>query len=256
MELKEFVESLTTLLKEEQTTAEKIRQVRALLSRLTASNDWFQENMARLILDQTWRANQRHTIWSNEITLAWSADPEFVVLAYIWEPGMVDTVHDHGSWGVLSCLFGAIDEIKYQRLDDGNREGFADLRPHSPLVMHPGETTSILPLDPGIHRLRNAAEGHSVSIHVYGQPVRRGYIRYFYPKEKRVAVGYPPPTYKAALAIRLLAEVPTPWAGDLLNTALGETVPDFLKRELDQALSRRAEKKDAPLKELNDQEGK
>lgn len=256
MELKEFVESLTALLEEQPSQAEKIRRGRALLSRLTASNDWFQDNMARLILDQTWRANQRHTIWSNEITLAWSADPEFVVLAYIWEPGMVDTVHDHGSWGVLSSLFGAIDEIKYQRLDDGSREGFADLRPHSPLVMHPGETTSILPLDPGIHRLSNVAEGHSVSIHVYGQPVRRGYIRYFYPEEKRVTVAYPPPTYKAALAIRLLADITTPWAGDLLNTALGENVPDFLRRELGQALSRREEKKEPPQKEHTDQEGK
>jgi len=159
---------------------------------------------------------------------------------------MVDTVHDHGSWGVLSCLFGAIDEIKYQRLDDGSREGFAELRPHSPLVMNPGETTSILPLNPGIHRLGNVAEGFSVSIHVYGQPVRRGYINYFYPEEKRVSAAYPPPTYKAALAIRSLADIRTPWAEDLLNTALRENVPDFLKKECDQALSRRAEKKYPP----------
>jgi 3-mercaptopropionate dioxygenase len=239
MELNEFVESLTALLKEEHSTAEKIRQGRPLLSRLMASNDWFQEHMARLILDQTWRASQRPTIWSNEMTISWGADPEFVVLAYIWEPGMVDTVHDHGSWGVLSCLFGKIDEIKYSRLDDGSREGFAELRPHSPLLMNPGETTTILPLDQGIHRLGNVAEGYSVSIHVYGQPVRRGYIHHFYPEEKRVTVAYPPPTHKAVLAIRSLADIRTPWAEDLLNTALRENVPDFLKKECDQALSRR-----------------
>ncbi|SEM19525.1 Predicted metal-dependent enzyme of the double-stranded beta helix superfamily [Syntrophus gentianae] len=242
MELNEFVESLTTLLREEPSTAEKIRRGRALLSRLTISVDWFRENMARLLLDQTWRANQRPSIWPNEVTIAWGADPEFSMLAYIWEPGRVDTVHDHGSWGVVATLSGTIDEIKYSRLDDGSREAFADLRPHSPTVLNPGDTTPILPLDAGIHRLGNLAQGYSITIHVYGKPVRRGYIRYFYPEEKRVTVVYPPPTHKAALAIRSLADIRAPWAEDLLKTALRENVPDFLKKECEEALSRRTEK--------------
>jgi len=244
MDLNEFVKSLTALLKEKPPQAEVIRQSRTLLSGLTVSADWFQESLSRLLLDQTWRTGQRHTIWPNEMSLAWDTDPEFSVLAYIWEPDMVDVVHDHGSWGVLACLVGTIDEIKYSRLDDGSREGFAELSPHSPLTMNPGETTFILPLDQGIHRLGNAAHGHSVSVHVYGQPVRRVYIRTFYPDEKRVSVAYPPPAYKAALAIRLLAEIGRPWSQDLLSAALRESVPDFLKTECEQALSRREEKKE------------
>ncbi len=256
MELSKFLESLTTLLREEPSTTEKIRQARALLSRLTASGDWFRENMARLILDQTWRANQRPSIWPNEVSIAWSVDPNFSMLAYIWEPGMVDTVHDHGSWGVVATLFGSVDEIKYSRLDDGSREGFADLRPHSPIVMNPSETTAILPLDAGIHRLGNLAQGYSITIHVYGKPVRWGSIRYFYPEEKRVTVVYPPPIHKAALAIRSLADIHTPWAEDLLNTVLMENVPDVLKRECEQVLSRRAKGTKSQQQSLKGQEGK
>lgn len=99
MDLNEFVKSLTALLKEKPPQAEVIRQSRTLLSGLAVSADWFQESLSRLLLDQTWRTGQRHTIWPNEISLAWDTDPEFSVLAYIWEPDMVDVVHDHGSWG-------------------------------------------------------------------------------------------------------------------------------------------------------------
>lgn len=245
MDLNAFVESFGALLKEEQPMQEQIRQGRALISQLTSSGAWFQESLARLILDPVWRAGQKPAIWPNEITLYRSTDPTFVVLAYFWEPGMEDTVHDHGSWGVVGCLFGKVDEIKYRRLDDGSREGFADLSPHPRIVMNPGQTTAVLPLENGIHRLGNVADkGYSVTINTYGKPVRRGYINFFYPEEKRVAPAYPPSTQKAALAIRLLADIDTPWAEDLLNNALQESLPDYLKKECYHALSRRAEGKE------------
>jgi len=246
LDLDSFAESFAALLKEEHSLSEQLRRGRALISRLTTSGAWFQKQMARLILNPSWRESQKPAIWPNEITLYRSADPPFVVLAYFWEPGMVDTIHDHGAWGIVGCLFGVMDEIKYQRLDDGSRAGFADLRPRSPLLMHPGETTAILPLDQGIHRLGNVAKGCSVTINVYGKPVRRGYIRFFYPEEKRVVPAYPPSTHKAALAIRSLADIGAPWAEELLRCALEEPLPDYLKEECYLALSRRAEENESP----------
>jgi len=245
-DLNAFVESFAVLLKEGHALPEQIRRGRALISRLTASGAWFQEHMARLILKPAWRKTQTPTIWPNEVTIYRNTDPDFVVLAYFWEPGMVDTIHDHGSWGVVGCLFGEMDEIKYQRLDDGSRENYAELRPCLPLLMKPGETTAVLPLDQGIHRLGNVAKGCSVTINVYGKPVRRGYIRYFYPEEKRVVTAYPPSTHKAALAIRSLADISTPWAEELLRCALEEPLPDYLKEECYHALSRLAEEKGPP----------
>lgn len=244
LDLKGFTESFAALLREGHSLPEQIRRGRVLISRLTSSGAWFQKQVARLILNPSWRADQKPAIWPNEVTLHRNADPPFVVLAYFWEPGMVDIIHDHGSWGVVGCLFGSMDEIKYQRLDDGSREGFADLRPRQPLLMNPGETTAILPLDEGIHRLGNVDKGYSVTINVYGKPVRRGYIRFFYPEEKRVVPAYPPSTHKAALAIRCLADIGTPWAGELLRCALDEPLPDYLKAECTQTLSRLAGEKE------------
>jgi len=246
LDLHAFVEAFASLLKEGHSLPEQIRKGRSLISRLTASGAWFQEHMARLILRPGWRESQKPAIWPNEITLYRNTDPPFVVLAYFWEPGMVDTVHDHGSWGVVGCLFGAMDEIKYQRLDDGSREGVADLLPHYPILMNQGETTAVLPLDRGIHRLGNVSVGCSVTINVYGKPIRRGYIRHFYPEEKRVVPAYPPSTHKAALAIRSLADISTPWAEELLLRALREPLPDYLKEECYHALSRRTEEKESP----------
>jgi len=239
MNLNEFVESFETLLKEQHLLDEQIRQGRILISQLTSSGAWFQDSLVSLILDPKWRKTQKPSIWPNEITLYRSANSEFVILAYIWEPGMVDTIHDHGSWGVVGCLFGAMDEIKYHRLDDGSREGFANLSPHLPIVINPGQSTGILPLDRGIHRLGNVADGYSVTINVYGKSMRRGYIHFFYPDEMSVVPVYSHATQKAALAIRSLADIDAPWANDLLHSALHEPLPDYLIRECHRALSRR-----------------
>jgi hypothetical protein len=57
---------------------------------------------------------------------------------------MVDTIHDHGSWGVVGCLFGAMDEIKFtvSMMEVGR---FRNLSPHLPIVMIPGQSTESFP---------------------------------------------------------------------------------------------------------------
>ena len=54
------------------------------------------------------------------------------------------------------------------RLDDGKKEGYAELEEVSSIVLNPGETTYVLPLNKGIHRMENLGRDTAITINVYG----------------------------------------------------------------------------------------
>jgi uncharacterized membrane protein len=93
------------------------------------------------------------TIDPNEITLFRSPQGNFSLRLFIWEPGKTYPVHDHGSWGVVGAWAGIVEEIKYRRLDDGNRVGYADLAVKNKAALSPGELTAVLPLNEGTHQM-------------------------------------------------------------------------------------------------------
>jgi predicted metal-dependent enzyme (double-stranded beta helix superfamily) len=75
---------------------------------------------------------------------------------FIWPRGAATPIHDHTSWGIYMCLAGQLDEDRFIRLDDGSRFGVARLRRDWHAVWRPGEQSSLLPYDGGIHRVHNS----------------------------------------------------------------------------------------------------
>src|SRR2546428_13212951 len=55
-------------------------------------------------------------------------DRSFSVVSMVWGAGQRFPVHDHLSWGLIGIYQNGITEERYERLDDGSRDGFADLR--------------------------------------------------------------------------------------------------------------------------------
>jgi hypothetical protein len=74
----------------------------------------------------------------------------------------------------------------------GKDDVVAELEAISSEVIEPGKTTSVLPLDEGIHLMRGAMDAMTVSLNVYGKTVRPGYIQFFNPAQKKVTRIYPP----------------------------------------------------------------
>ncbi len=231
-----FCVRIQKMLSDEQTVFRKIENSREMVAELASRQDWFFDYLKKTILEPNAAENQKPGIWPNEYTLFRSTDKSFVVLAYIWDARLADIIHDHGSWGIIGTLCAALAERKYERIDDGKREGYADLRETEYKVYGPGETTFVLPLNEGLHAMDNPTEGIAISVNVYGKTIGRGYIQFFDPLKKTVTRAYPPRTQREILAVKALAAIDPSRAEGILRKALGAPGSPHLKQEYETAL--------------------
>jgi predicted metal-dependent enzyme (double-stranded beta helix superfamily) len=206
-----------------------------IVQELISSDLWFRDFIKEALSERSWLKQQPPSLWPNELTLYRSPDQSFLVLAYIWEPFSMDTIHDHGSWGIIASLINGTKEIKYRRRDDGTVAGYAELEETIAKVVKQGEITCVLPLNAGIHQMGNTTEEISVTINVYGRTVRRGYLQFFDRERKTVKRVYPPRTYKEVLMVRTMGAMGS--GEDILSGAFVNSLPDYVKEEYETALA-------------------
>lgn len=233
-----FCDRLQKTLAEEDGVLRRIERVRELVSDLASTPGWFEEFMRKMIMDRAFIESQKPSMWPNEITLYRSPDKSFIVLAYIWDAKLADIIHDHGSWGVIGTLCAELKERKYERLDNGRREGYAELRETAGKMYAPGETTFVLPLNEGLHAMENPTDGIAISVNVYGKTIGRGYTQFFDPANKTVTRAYPPRALKEVLAAKALAAFGTSRAEATLLEALSVPQPSHLREEFERALAK------------------
>ena len=234
--VEEFGRRLEQLSVEHDDMAQVVESGRRLLGELLTETGWFHPILEKLVRDRDYVRGQLNSIWPGEVALWRSPGGSASVLAYIWEPHSVDVIHDHGSWGVIGSLIGSFKERRFRRLDDGKREGYAELEESSCQMVAPGRTSLVLPLDGGIHQTENISDRVCVSINAYGKPIRRGYVQFFDPKNRAVRKAFRPATERSLLAVKALGTVGESWAQDILISALNGPLPDFLKTECERAL--------------------
>jgi predicted metal-dependent enzyme (double-stranded beta helix superfamily) len=88
---------------------------------------------------------------------------------FIWPAGASTPIHDHTSWGAYQCVFGALLEERYERLDNGARPNTAHLRKLWRRVWSRQDRASTLqPYEGGIHRVANPSRKPAISMHLYG----------------------------------------------------------------------------------------
>jgi predicted metal-dependent enzyme (double-stranded beta helix superfamily) len=91
--------------------------------------------------------------------------------ALVWKPGQWSPVHDHGSWGVVGVIEGALHERAWLRTspDDGRDRGIS-LVPGGVLVLDPGSVTSFVPNPDHIH-VTGVPDGAqpALTLHLYGR---------------------------------------------------------------------------------------
>jgi 3-mercaptopropionate dioxygenase len=91
------------------------------------------------------------------------------VSSVVWGPGDRLGPHDHQTWGLIGVMDNAIQETRYRRVDDRDREGFAILEQERSTLVQPGEVTLLVPEVDEIHRMDNDTDRATVEIHVYGK---------------------------------------------------------------------------------------
>ena len=107
-------------------------------------------------------------------------EPGGVLQIYVVEfaPGMPTPVHDHLTWGLIGVCGGAQRTTRYQRLDDGDKEGQAELRLLEETIYERGSVYPLLPPN-DIHRIETVGDHPSYSLHVLGVDLSRQHRNIF-----------------------------------------------------------------------------
>ena len=96
-------------------------------------------------------------------------DGRFVVVQMVWGPHLGTPIHDHSTWGVAGILTNELHIVNYDRMDDGSKPGFAELREASAIDAPAGTVTYIQPPNDVIHTITNTTDVVTRSVHVYGK---------------------------------------------------------------------------------------
>ncbi|MCA8951482.1 MAG: cysteine dioxygenase family protein [Planctomycetes bacterium] len=156
--LADYIRSLEAILDRRPSDRVIIREVSQATKRLCATDRWLEERFRVGSPD----AYNRHLL---------HRDPRnrFIVLSLVWMPGQMTPVHDHSCWGVMGIVSGSLEEVGYERLDDGSRPGYAELAEGRGSDVGRGSVAYLLPPHEEIHRIGNTSAGQSISLHVYGR---------------------------------------------------------------------------------------
>lgn len=218
--VKSFCGEIRQLLQSTDNQAEIFSRGREIISRMALKPVFLKEIFFRYATDDDFLMNRLLTVDPNEVTIFVDPSRLFSLRLYIWDPAMTYPIHAHGSWGIVSCVAGAIIERKYERIDGGEQPGRAEIRELGRGTLRPGETTVVLPLYQGIHSMESAGQDSpSISLHLYGRAVRRGYLECFDLHKNTVYKVIPPYLYGRACVLKALGAVKENWASDILEKA-------------------------------------
>ena len=133
--------------------------------------------LERLAMDEGLRAHSaRWPSTEGYKNLLLHLDPQhhFAVNAVVRTPGRTGGVHDHAdAWVLYGVLDGTESLERYERIDDGKREGYAELRLASVTTGTPGKVDLVPPH--AIHAEQGGAT-RSVAIIVRSQRLGEGTI--------------------------------------------------------------------------------
>jgi predicted metal-dependent enzyme (double-stranded beta helix superfamily) len=157
----DFVTDLELITAVEAVDEEKIRKIHRKMRLLISGGDDFLSAEAKAPSREHYA---RHLIHED-------AKKRFVVVSLVWGPGQGTPIHDHSTWGVAGILTNELRIVNYDRLDDGSKPGFADLREASSITAPAGTVTYVLPPNDEIHLLENPTDVVTISLHVYGREI-------------------------------------------------------------------------------------
>ncbi len=183
---------------------ERIAFIRAEMPALLMNRGLLKKIMTDIVKGKRYPDIRQATMFSNEFILYINNQRLYSVRLYIYEPGQYTPVHDHNSWGVYGCVSKKVEVIRYRRQDDGTKQGYARLRETDRIMLRPGDTSVVRPLNDGIHQAGNPATDTCVMLSVYGTPIRRLYVNQYDPMRNRVCRLYPPRLRKKRLATQAL----------------------------------------------------
>ena len=109
---------------------------------------------------------QRYLLYFDKIT-------KFIVMAVVWPPKSSTPIHDHGTWGVVGVLKGKLSVINYELTKDSSNFGNKSINKVGSICANVGDTTCVFPPVNDIHMVSNAHSSYCISIHTYGNELKK-----------------------------------------------------------------------------------
>jgi predicted metal-dependent enzyme (double-stranded beta helix superfamily) len=107
---------------------------------------------------------------------------DLAIFLISWLPNRGTPPHNHKTWAVVVSMEGDEQEISYERLDDGSKPGFADLKRGEAHVMKSGDVARCYPEH--IHSVWNVGKDIAMSLHTYGRHINHTGRSEFDPETK------------------------------------------------------------------------
>ena len=157
--LEEFIDDLRDIDARAQSEREIIRELRPLARRLALAKSWVEPRFYECDETQGFGVHLLHE----------EPDHSLAVFALSWLPGRGAPPHDHGTWAVVAGVDGPEENAFWDRLDDGSREGYAEISKRAEKDFAEGE---VVALESGqIHSVVNRTDRVTLSLHVYGRHI-------------------------------------------------------------------------------------
>ncbi len=157
--LARYIEDLREIAREETDEDAILSRVEPLAQRLATERNWFDARYYDTHPGQGFGVHLLHE----------EPDHSLAVLAVSWLPGRGTPPHDHGTWAVVAGVEGDELNVRYRRVDDRARDGYARLEVKDEFIAGPGDVVCMK--NGGIHLVRNETDSISVSLHTYGKHV-------------------------------------------------------------------------------------
>ena len=133
--LDQYVNDLRAITAKENDPVKITDLVAPLARKFAQSPGWFRPEYRECDAEQGFGVHMLHE----------EPNHDLAVFLVSWLPNRGTTPHNHKTWAVVVGMEGEEKEISYDRLDDGARPGFADLKRGGEQVITAGEITRCYP---------------------------------------------------------------------------------------------------------------
>lgn len=171
--LEQYVGDLREIAATSSDNREIIGKVRPLARRLALSKTWLEPEHYECNEEQGFGVHLLHE----------EPDHTLAVFAVSWLPGRGAPPHNHGTWAVVAGVDGPEENTFWDRVDDGTRDGHAEITERASKAFAEGEVVALEP--DHIHSVMNRTDAVTVSLHTYGMHVNHTGRSQFDVEQKR-----------------------------------------------------------------------
>jgi predicted metal-dependent enzyme (double-stranded beta helix superfamily) len=159
-EIRELIAETLRLRSEIGSDAERVEALRPAFARLLAADGWLPREYAEPDPGSGMGGG------IGQYALYRAEDGSLCLFSLVVPAGASTPVHDHLAWGLVGVYRGEQAETIYRRVDDGSREGHAELEVTREHHIRTGELYTLLPPLDDIHFVTTVSQGASVSLHL------------------------------------------------------------------------------------------